>query len=76
MFLSPTRQYDSITSDFGRPRFTTYFRNERGWQEELIHYMLGHEGSYDGDASDSQSLSTYVHTYYEDVRGKYIKGIY
>lgn len=69
-------QYDRITSHFGRHRFTTYFRNERGWQEELIEYMLGHEGSYDGDTSDSQSLSTYVHTYYEDIQDKYLDEIY
>lgn len=69
-------QYDSITSHFGRHRFTAYFRNERVWQEEVIDYVLGHEGSYDGDTPDSQSLSTYVHTYYEDVRDKYIQDIY
>lgn len=69
-------QYDSITSHFGRHRFTTYFRTERGWQEELIEYMLGHEGSYDGDTSDSQSLATYIHAYYEDIQDKYINEIY
>jgi integrase/recombinase XerD len=66
--------YRSITSHFGRHRFSTHFRNERHWQEEKVQYMTGHKGSYDSDKHDS--LSTYVHTYYEDIRDRYLDEIY
>jgi integrase/recombinase XerD len=32
--------------------------------------MTDHEGSYDSDEHDS--LSTYVHTYYEDITDRYL----
>jgi len=36
--------------------------------------MTDHEGSYDSDERDS--LSTYVHTYYEDIKDRHLGGIY
>lgn len=66
--------YRSITSHFGRHRFSTHFRNERQWPEEKVQYMTGHKGSYDSDQHDS--LTTYVHTYYEDIKDRYLDEIY
>jgi integrase/recombinase XerD len=36
--------------------------------------MTGHSGGYDSDEHDS--LSTYVHTYYEDIKDPYLDEIY
>jgi len=69
-----TEEYQAVTSHFGRHRFSTFFRKERNWQEEDVQYMTGHKGSYDSDKHDS--LSTYVHTYYEDIKDRYLDEIY
>lgn len=72
--FSEDEQYRSITSHFGRHRFSTFFRKEHGWQEEDVQYMTGHKGGYDSDTHDS--LATYVHTYYEDIKDRYLNQIY
>ena len=72
--MDPDDPYRSLTSHFGRHRFSTHFRNERQWPEEKIQYMTGHKGDYDSDQHDS--LATYVHTYYEDIKDRYLDEIY
>lgn len=67
-------QYRSITSHFGRHRFSTYFEKEQNWDENDIKYMLGHEGAYNEETSSS--LESYIHTYHEDIRDDYLKEIY
>lgn len=59
-----------VTSHYGRHRFTTYWRVEKGLERPLIKYMRG-------DRPDSRSVKArdgideYIHTYYEDIAPLY-----
>lgn len=70
-----TEEYKPITSHYARHRFSTYWRKEVGINRELIKYMRGDK--QDKLKSGNQdALENYVHTYYSDVKDKFVSSIY
>ncbi len=67
-----TEEYKSVTSHFGRHRFSTWWRVQQDVNRELVKYMRG-----DSLGSDSrEAIDTYLHTYYEDIEDLYRGSIY
>jgi len=69
-----TDQFQSVTSHYARHRFATYWRKEVGMNPELIKYMRGDK---QGELEDKPDvLDDYIHTYFDDIKNKYLSGIY
>lgn len=64
-----------VTSHYGRHRFTTYWRVERGLERPLIKYMRGDRPD-SRSVKDRDGIDEYIHTYYEDIEHTYRKHIY
>ena len=69
-----TDKHEQVTSKFGRHRFTTYWRTEKGLNEELVKYMRGDKQS--AGKMRKEGIDYYVHTYYEDIREVYLREIF
>lgn len=70
-----TEEHAAVTSHFGRHRFTTYWRVERGLNRELIKYMRGDTAGA-GNIEERGAIDEYIHTYYEDIEPAYRENIY
>jgi integrase/recombinase XerD len=67
-----TDEYKSVTSHFGRHRFSTWWRVQQDVNRELVKYMRG-----DKLGSDSrEAIDTYLHTLFEDIEELYRENIY
>jgi len=66
-------KYTSITSHYGRHRFTTYWRVEQDISREFVKYM---RGDAPGGANGFEGIDHYLHTYYEDIEPIYRERIY
>ena len=70
---SETDKFESVTSHYARHRFNTYWKKEQDINREYLNYMRG-DGKEDPNYPDS--ISTYVHTYYNDISDLYLSKIY
>lgn len=70
-----TDRHTSITSHFGRHRFTTYWRVEQDVNRDLIKYMRG-DIIAGGSDEEGGAIDTYIHAYYEDIEPLYRENIY
>jgi len=68
-----TDEYRSITSHFGRHRFSTWWRVEQDVNRELVKYMRGDSVE---KGSMEEPIDSYLHTYYEDIEDLYRENIY
>jgi len=70
-----TEMYRPVTSHYGRHWFNTYWKKEIDINTEYLKYMRGDlQGDLDSDSQDV--IYTYIHTYYSDIRDKYLKHIF
>jgi integrase/recombinase XerD len=69
-----TDRFQSVTSHYARHRFSTYWRKEIGINPELVKYMRGDKQKELENKPDV--LDNYIHTYYEDVKDKYLSNVY
>jgi integrase/recombinase XerD len=61
-----------ITSHYGRHYFTTHWKIREDVQRELVQYMRGDKlGENNGE-----SIDTYLHTYYSDIRELYLNRVF
>jgi integrase/recombinase XerD len=72
---SETEEFRPVTSHYGRHRFTTYWKKEIDINRELLKYMRGDKQSEQNE-SNSDALDMYVHTYYEDIKDRFLSDIY
>ena len=70
-----TEQYREITSHFGRHYFTTYWRVTQDMNEKYVQYMRG-DSTENSPGSNGKSITSYLHTYYEDIEEEYRDSIY
>ncbi|WP_336134186.1 tyrosine-type recombinase/integrase [Natronomonas amylolytica] len=73
-YLEETENRQSVTSHYGRHRFTTYWEHQ-GLSREFLKYMRGDTTSKDS-IDDSEAVNDYIHTYYEDIEETYRKQIF
>lgn len=66
---SDTDEYRGITSHFGRHFVTTWFRSEKGINEELIKYLRG-------DKREEETMDRYTHTKFRHLEPIYRKEIF
>lgn len=59
-----TEEYQAVTSDPGRHRFTIWWRVQQDVNEELVKYTC-RDSVWKG--SMDEPIHTYLHTYYEDI---------
>ena len=72
---SETEMYRPVTSHYGRHRFNTYWKKEIDIKSEYLKYIRGDlQGDMDSNSQDV--IYTYIHTYYSDIRDKYLKDIF
>ncbi|GAA1341240.1 site-specific integrase [Streptomyces sanglieri] len=72
---SETDMYRPVTSHYARHRFNTYWKKEVDINSEHLKYMRGDkQGDINSDSKDV--IYTYIHTYYTDIRDKYLKNIF
>lgn len=64
-----TDEYRGITSHFGRHFVTTWFRSEKGINEELLKYLRG-------DKKEEETMDRYTHTKFRHLEPVYRKEIY
>jgi len=68
-----TDEHRSVTSHYGRHRFTTYWRVEEDVNRQLVKYMRGDRtGAYRND----RGMNAYLHAYYEDIESLYRNRIF
>ncbi|WP_313692091.1 tyrosine-type recombinase/integrase [Halorarum halobium] len=68
-----TDEHRSLTSHFGRHRFTTYWRVEQDVNRQLVKYMRGDRtGAYE----NARGMNAYLHAYFEDIEELYRENIY
>ena len=70
-----TAQYREVTSHFGRHYFTTYWRVKQDMNEKYVQYMRG-DSTESSPGSNGKSITSYLHTFYEDIEEEYRDSIY
>lgn len=71
-----TKRHRSVTSHYGRHRFTTFWRVEKDINRELVKYLRGDTTSGAVLDGPPEAMDTYIHTYYEDIESLYREQIF
>jgi integrase/recombinase XerD len=72
----PTEQYRGVSSHYGRHRFTTWFRLDKGWKRPRIKYLRGDIQSGGEMEPTKEAIDSYIHARYENIEDKYRRDIY
>jgi len=72
---SETEMNRPVTSHYGRHWFNTYWKKNIDINSEHLKYMRGDkQGDLNFDSQDV--IYTYIHTYYFDIKGMYLRDIF
>ncbi|CDK39498.1 site-specific integrase [Halorubrum sp. AJ67] len=74
-YLQDTELHTGITSKYGRHRFTTHWKVQENINGQKLLYMRG-DAKAGKDFTSSDAISSYLHTYYDDIREPYLSRIY